>query len=136
MNVIGIAEKVTAGRTSTNKDIYKITIGGQVFSGFGKPPCNQGDTIEFEYEENGQYKNVTKIIDIKNTPRELDHIGKSAQMKRRAECITCAKDIILFAEQGEELKGTKEEKIANLTKMVKLVANDLLKAIGEETLES
>lgn len=54
----GVVEKIAEFPSAGGKIMYNLTISGDRF-GFGsnKPNCNEGDTIEFEYESKGQYKN-------------------------------------------------------------------------------
>lgn len=54
----GVVEKIGEFSAAGGKTMYNLTISGERY-GFGsnKPNCNEGDTIEFEYESKGQYKN-------------------------------------------------------------------------------
>lgn len=54
----GVVEKIGEFKSASGATMYNLTISGDRF-GFGsnKPNCNEGDTIEFEYEQKGQYKN-------------------------------------------------------------------------------
>ena len=54
----GVVESIKTFDAAGGKTMYNLTVGGERY-GFGsnKPNCNEGDTIEFEYESKGQYKN-------------------------------------------------------------------------------
>lgn len=54
----GVVEKIGEFKSASGATMYNLQISGDRF-GFGsnKPPCSEGDTIEFEYEQKGQYKN-------------------------------------------------------------------------------
>lgn len=40
---------------------YSVKIGIDWFSGFGECPTKKGDSVEIEYKEDGQWKNITDI---------------------------------------------------------------------------
>ena len=98
---VGVVTTAKSGKTKTGKDNYSLKIGDKYYSGFGLAPCNDGDTITFDYEDTESggkiYHNVKYIHNVektgvtKETPGEL--IGESAKKKRAAEMMTCAVNI-------------------------------------------
>lgn len=132
MSVIGTIEKVWSGQTKDGKDNYRIKVGGKIFSGFNKAPANEGDTIEFDFKENGQYLNITKVLSVKKGQTAGSEIGESAKVKRKAEMMMCAKDLVLASMKDNPIEGkTSEESIARITGTVKIVWKDLMRTIGE-----
>lgn len=102
MELTGVVTKVSNGKTKTGKDNYYLWFGESKFSGFGKAPCNEGDTITFDYIVNGQYNNIKEIINVistgvvKDQPKAAgEMIGESAKTKRKAEMMRCAVDVCL-----------------------------------------
>jgi len=126
------------GKTQTGKDNYSFKIDGIKYSGFGVPAIKNGDEIDFEFQENGMYKNVRgniKVLSTATTPGEL--IGESAKKKRASEMMIVAKDLTIRAYEGEKIPGDiPEVKIAEITKKVKIVWADLMRQIGEDPNES
>lgn len=138
----GKVEDFKQGKTSTGKDNFKFKILGVVYSGFGVPAVKNGDEIEFEFTQNEVlgangttiYRNVTpaglKILSSATTPGEA--IGESAKTKRRAEMMTCAKDIVIAAIGDEKIQGEIPNRISYVASQVKIVWHDLCKQIGED----
>jgi len=49
--------------------LYNVTIDGQKYgAGFDAPACKQGDFVNYEVEQKGQYKNVKNISLASGTP--------------------------------------------------------------------
>jgi len=60
-NVTAIETKNGVGRNGPWV-LYNVTVDGQKYgAGFDCPPCVQGDFIEFETEQKGQYTNIKNI---------------------------------------------------------------------------
>lgn len=59
---------------------YGIKVLDIWYSGFGKPPADKDDEIEFEFEVNGTFRNIKNVISVnfgtKTESKEV-HIGDS-----------------------------------------------------------
>jgi len=80
-------------------------------------------TIKIVYKESGQAASNT-------VPSPSDMIGKSAQAKRKAEMMICAKDIVLSCLFGQKFDNPDVE-MAERTKQTKVIWRDLMRTIGE-----
>lgn len=55
---------------------YAVEVDGERYSaGFDKPDCNIGDVVEFEYEMNGNYRNIVKGSLRKASPKAAASSG-------------------------------------------------------------
>lgn len=57
--VTGVVSKIT-GANRAGRQVYSIQVNGQYYGGFWNtaPNCNEGDTVEFDATQNGQYWNA------------------------------------------------------------------------------
>lgn len=98
-----------------------------------------GKIVEAEIETNGNFKNLMLINGILPDGSALPEIktageviGESAKQKRKAEMMTCAKDIVLSAYKDEKVTVMPEVQAAELANKIKIVWKDLMKTIGEQ----
>jgi hypothetical protein len=99
-----------------------------------------GKFCDVEIEKTGKYTNlklVNKVIgsssfEPANKGTAGEAIGESAKAKRKAEMMTCAKDIVsLSYDEKEDNTDSIENRIAHLTNLTKIVWYDLMRTIGE-----
>lgn len=75
MKATGQVAEVEVKKTKTGKDIYIVHLeDGERYSAFGKPAKDlvEGTSVEIDYEESGQYKNIKGITTTKSKPEYYD----------------------------------------------------------------
>ena len=59
--VQGTVERIHTRDTANGGTAYNLVVGGEWYgNGFEAPQCNEGDTIEFTFKQNGNFKNINK----------------------------------------------------------------------------
>ena len=66
---------------------YSIKVGPDWYGGFGKLPCKQDDEVEFEFEESGDWKNISEIDVVKSAPETPDKSNVDARLRRITDCV-------------------------------------------------
>ena len=59
----GLVQEVKTGTANTRngvKTTYKVVVNGSQYGTWDDPGCNAGDTVSFEFTQNGNYLNITK----------------------------------------------------------------------------
>lgn len=65
----GVVEKIYENQTSKGLTTYTIVVDGERFGTYtSRPPCKQGDAVEFFYKNNGSFNNV----DVKTIKKVMD----------------------------------------------------------------
>jgi len=54
----GIIENLEFKTVKGEREMYIFECNGNRYSGFGHPPCKEGEEVTFKYEVNGIYRNV------------------------------------------------------------------------------
>jgi len=60
----GTVEKIESKKVNTQygvKTAYTVVIDGKFYSTFKNPGVSEGDHVEFDYRQNGKYKNLNEI---------------------------------------------------------------------------
>lgn len=121
--------------SKTNKPYWQIVTDQGKTSTFDEGLSTElrkliGKTIECEYEQNGVYWNIRLVKRvIENAPSSVsefvdDRIGLSAKMKRKAEMMAVAKDIVLSSDIANK-------ELVSLTNTIKTIWKNLMREIGE-----
>lgn len=58
-----------------DKNAYSLKIGegNNWYSGFDAPPCMKGDIITIDYEVNGDYNNIKKVVSVVKNANNIDN---------------------------------------------------------------
>ena len=58
-----------------DKNAYSLKIGegNNWFSGFGTEPCMKGDIITIDYEVNGDFNNIKKVVSVVKNANNIDN---------------------------------------------------------------
>ena len=80
----GKIDEVKEIKTKTGKPMFIIHMGGKKYSGFTEQMngCKEGDTVNFNYKQNGDYLNITgKLTKVAGTitPTEIS-VSPAAQV--------------------------------------------------------
>ena len=84
-NTTGTVESIST-RDYKGKPMYNLKVSGAMYGfGFKKPECKEGDTITFDWEPNGDYKNgvaaSVKVVaggsNVTNLPASTGYSGKT-----------------------------------------------------------
>ena len=81
--VAGIVKSTNEKLTKEGKPAYGLNILGEWYNGFGKLPANKGDTVEIEFERNGTWNNIKRVISHKPIEGYIDAPSKSASPPAR-----------------------------------------------------
>ena len=110
--IVGVVEQYYADGPKTGKKgeyyIHSVYINGEKYGAFGnngKPLANRGDTVEFEWTQNGQYKNFNgksfKVLE-RATAEQAAKAGKSSTNDSiaRMNALAHATNMILAFKEG------------------------------------
>lgn len=119
---------------SQKEDKYGIAIGkGNWYNGFGQAPCNKGDKVEIDYEQNGTFKNVKGCKVLESGESEPSQANKYNMQMSKLKNKTNAR--ISAQESAVSLITNFEKKIetsADALKLVQTMQEELLRFIEDE----
>ncbi len=66
--VSGVVQEVKEITTKTNKVMYQMKVGGTFYGTMLKKEANQGDLVEFDAEQNGNFWNAKNVVNKGKAP--------------------------------------------------------------------
>jgi len=66
---------------------YSIRMDGEWYSAFGKSTTKVGDDVEFEWKQNGDFKNFDKLEITNVSPEKVNPIEVSTEKRRILDCV-------------------------------------------------
>ncbi len=73
--------------TITPRDkTYSVAVNKQWFGGFGKCPVNKGDSVEIEWKQKGDFKNIVKMQTVEKPktltpPKRTDSLAEDIHLQ-------------------------------------------------------
>jgi len=111
------------------------------FSGWGECPCRKGDIISFEWEQNGNFRNVKEIKVVESSQEEKEDTQKEMKDFKSADTLLKEKENLIIRQVAFKgaveiissmIKAENIYSVEGLTQAVKDYTNNFVKIIKED----
>ena len=117
----GKVQGITHETSKKGDEYLRVQIDGEIYSVW-EPDyfdvLREGDTIEFEYKESGQWKNITHLLvsgpQSEGTPSIDEYRLARDRQIARMSCVKSAANVLANLEMNPEEKGKRSLELAKI----------------------